>query len=415
MQNRKRQPLTDRSDMSLAAEPATYNLDRLNYDYSQIGEEHRERVQYATIAIQDHMRRTADSLIRAGKELLEVKAILSHGQFGEWLEVEFGMSHSTANNWMNAAKVYGDKIPTVGNLSQTALILLAAPNTPEAAREEVEAQVQATGKSPTRKEVESVVEKHKLPKPESEPVTPAPPDGYTLQHHPGRGWQWQRALDEYTTIAGNILSTAEEAVAEAEHDLAERHARKAAKTTHFAPRAEPLRHPVATGWPDDAEAGWRYMESQNARFDAAGYKLQYNYPAHKQGEPCMRWVRIGADGTPVYGETVGGGNERSRVIEDALLAQGEPFAASYAGAKVVYVEPVPEPAPESEPPVAKPARGTPEYAAYRAQACRAAIGEAEKWLATLDEIGELTGLYGQATRDKRSVREWITVLARHAE
>lgn len=154
MQNRKRQPLTDRSDMSLAAEPATYNLDRLNYDYSQIGEEHRERVQYATIAIQDHMRRTADSLIRAGKELLEVKAILSHGQFGEWLEVEFGMSHSTANNWMNAAKVYGDKIPTVGNLSQTALILLAAPNTPEAAREEVEAQVQATGKSPTRKEVE---------------------------------------------------------------------------------------------------------------------------------------------------------------------------------------------------------------------------------------------------------------------
>jgi len=59
------------------------------------------------------------------------------------IEAEFGMSEYTARNFMQVAKVYGEKIPTVGNLPPTALYALAAPKTPIEVREEIESMIAA--------------------------------------------------------------------------------------------------------------------------------------------------------------------------------------------------------------------------------------------------------------------------------
>lgn len=305
---RTRQTFPDRSTVSLAAEtqPAAYNLDRLRYDYSQIAEEHRERVQYATVAIQDHMRRATQSVIEAGKELLGIREILPSGKFIAWVETEFGISERMAQHMMNAGREFGANPKRVTGFSDSAIYLLAAPSMPDDVREEILAEAEATGQPATRKEI--AARKPKQPKPKPQPAPePATPDdvaqaGYTIEQHDSGAYHWR--VPDPSGMGGSygtLHATPDGAVEEARHSM----------------------------------------------------------------------------------------------------ARGDVFYQSVADA-------TPEPAAEP------PKRGTPEYAGYRAQACRAAIVQAEAWLVTLDEIAELTGLYGQVSREKRSVREWIAALQREA-
>jgi hypothetical protein len=69
--------------------------------------------------------------------LIEVKERLSHGEFLPWINVEFGWSERTVQDWMNVTKTF--KSAPVADLSMfqsKALYLLSAPSTPESAREE---------------------------------------------------------------------------------------------------------------------------------------------------------------------------------------------------------------------------------------------------------------------------------------
>lgn len=105
------------------------------FDYQQLDTETRTIVRQRTIEIKALMKRTAQDIIEIGEKLIDVKERLGHGNFGGWLEVEFGWSWSTANNFMRVA----GKFATVTNLedfSAKALYLLAAPSTPDEARDE---------------------------------------------------------------------------------------------------------------------------------------------------------------------------------------------------------------------------------------------------------------------------------------
>jgi myosin heavy subunit len=66
-----------------------------------------------------------------GKRLIEAKEMLTHGEWGGWLEENIDYSQSTANNLMQLYREYGSdtsKIPTLGNISYTkALALLSVP------------------------------------------------------------------------------------------------------------------------------------------------------------------------------------------------------------------------------------------------------------------------------------------------
>ena len=84
----------------------------LRYDYSTLPEEDRAFVQHRAEEIRLRERRAARDVVEIGCQLWEVKERLPHGQFGEWVDQEFGWSSSMAANFMNVAR----KFPNFGNL-----------------------------------------------------------------------------------------------------------------------------------------------------------------------------------------------------------------------------------------------------------------------------------------------------------
>lgn len=120
-------------DLRPAAAPV-----QMGFDYRQIEEQYRDDVKVAaqTIRAQGHAMRK--SILTIGRRLVEVKGMLPHGVFGEWITAEFGMSERMSQNIMNVAREYEGKSEIVSFLSDTVLYLLAAPSTPEEARIKVE-------------------------------------------------------------------------------------------------------------------------------------------------------------------------------------------------------------------------------------------------------------------------------------
>lgn len=140
--------------LSKAQEPA----DVLRYDYTVIADEgDRNAVMGAALAIKPMMRRAAEDLVRIGQELIAVKDMLPHGQFGVWLDTEFELHPRTARRMMNVAERIGYKIDNLSGLSASVLYELAAEATPEEAVRRV-AQLTDSGESLTVKDVRAVVD-----------------------------------------------------------------------------------------------------------------------------------------------------------------------------------------------------------------------------------------------------------------
>jgi len=89
-------------------------------------------------AIRTIGRRVVADLIEIGRRLTECRATLRHGQWGIWLEREFGWSDSSAARYMQAYEL-AVKFPNLGDLDVpiSGLYLLAQPSTPDAIREEI--------------------------------------------------------------------------------------------------------------------------------------------------------------------------------------------------------------------------------------------------------------------------------------
>lgn len=134
---------------------------QLRYDYGQVEEQHRERVQMAALEIRRWQRNT----IEIGRTLLAVKAMLPHGQFEDWWNQEFGLGERMVQSLLTVARVYGDPANPrrVAGLSDGALYLLAAPSTPEEARAEVE-RLLIEGNAPGRAQVKAIINAHKPPR-----------------------------------------------------------------------------------------------------------------------------------------------------------------------------------------------------------------------------------------------------------
>ena len=80
----------------------------------------------------------AESIIVVGRELIEQKKSLGHGNYLAWIDAEFGMHRETASTYMRIANEYGENVGRVRHLSFRALAALAAPSTPPEVRAEVE-------------------------------------------------------------------------------------------------------------------------------------------------------------------------------------------------------------------------------------------------------------------------------------
>ena len=94
-------------------------------------------LQAVTARIKDRLTRQVKDIIETGRDLLEVKSKLEHGQFERWLAQEFGMTDRTARRFMQAATWAEGKTDMVSDLTPTAVYLLSARSTPDVVHEQV--------------------------------------------------------------------------------------------------------------------------------------------------------------------------------------------------------------------------------------------------------------------------------------
>ena len=75
--------------------------------------------------------------VEIGRDLIAAQEVLGHGRFVNWLAAEFGWTDRTARNFMSAARLVEGNSEIVSVLPATAIYKLAAPSTPEAARDAI--------------------------------------------------------------------------------------------------------------------------------------------------------------------------------------------------------------------------------------------------------------------------------------
>jgi hypothetical protein len=78
-------------------------------------------------------------IVEIGKQLAEAKARAGHGRWLPWLKAEFGWTRQTALNFIRVYELSQSKSKTILdlNLALRTIYLLAAPSTPQAAKDEV--------------------------------------------------------------------------------------------------------------------------------------------------------------------------------------------------------------------------------------------------------------------------------------
>lgn len=130
------------------------------FDYGALAPEKAAAARASAERIRGRMQLAAESIIEVGRELIDQKKALGHGNFLPWIEAEFGMSSDTAQNLMRISGEYGSNAEHVRHLSYRALIALSAPSTPHAVREEVIDRA-SKGEKVTAREVEALKAKVK--------------------------------------------------------------------------------------------------------------------------------------------------------------------------------------------------------------------------------------------------------------
>jgi hypothetical protein len=105
------------------------------FDYSTLEHDAKAVVLAATERIDQQNGTQAEAIIAIGKELIEVKQALKHGQFGDWLRNEFGWSPRTLSCICGSQRSLGRKAQSFRHLQPTTLHALCARSLPEVVRE----------------------------------------------------------------------------------------------------------------------------------------------------------------------------------------------------------------------------------------------------------------------------------------
>jgi antitoxin (DNA-binding transcriptional repressor) of toxin-antitoxin stability system len=134
------------------------------FGYGQLSGDDWKFVQDARDEIRRLGKQTAESICEIGRLLTEVKARLPHGKWLPWLAAEFAWSETTARRFMDSHELFKsaklEDLPRLLELPPSAVAEIAAPSTPEPARQEVLARVEQ-GEKVTTKAVKDIVASHK--------------------------------------------------------------------------------------------------------------------------------------------------------------------------------------------------------------------------------------------------------------
>lgn len=130
-----------------------------NFNYDNLAPHDFDFIQQKTGEIKSLIRLSTQTIIEIGCKLIEVKARLKHGQFGDWLKLEFDWSEPTAQRFMRVARKFKSVNLTDLPIVPSALYLLTANSIPDEARTEA-IQRATTGESINYQKAKEIKDKY---------------------------------------------------------------------------------------------------------------------------------------------------------------------------------------------------------------------------------------------------------------
>src|SRR3954470_3532232 len=131
----------------------------VGFDYSTVPVDVAKEARAVAARINERNRAAQAAILETGRDLLAIKERLEHGRFLAWIDAEFGMTPRTAQRYMSAAAVLGDKSDIVSFLPPTTIYQLAAPSMPPPVREEIVERIENERLAPAT--VEKIVREAK--------------------------------------------------------------------------------------------------------------------------------------------------------------------------------------------------------------------------------------------------------------
>ena len=107
------------------------------FNYAEFDNEVQSFVKQRTCVIKALMYRTAQDIIEIGLKLIEVKNVLGHGKFNEWLRTEIDCGEWTARKFMEVSRKFKSVDFSNLEIAPSALYLLASKKAPDLAVDEI--------------------------------------------------------------------------------------------------------------------------------------------------------------------------------------------------------------------------------------------------------------------------------------
>src|SRR5437016_6318992 len=89
----------------------------VGFNYELLERKVAENIRSSADRIREKVKNTLKDIIAIGNDLVAIKAVLPHGQFGPWLRGEFGWSERMAQNFISVAERFGLKTEIIADLT----------------------------------------------------------------------------------------------------------------------------------------------------------------------------------------------------------------------------------------------------------------------------------------------------------
>ena len=154
------QNLVEGSDFQSTSETMFDLPKQPNFNYQNLDRQTQIDIKQKTSEIKSLIRQTAQDIFYVGQKLAEVKQQLKHGEFRNWLNTEFNWSVSSATKFMQVSEQFKNVNFTHLSFATSALYVLAAPSTPEQARQHA-LQLASKGENITYSLAKLIIRHHK--------------------------------------------------------------------------------------------------------------------------------------------------------------------------------------------------------------------------------------------------------------
>ena len=154
------QNLVKDSDFQSTSESIFDLAKQHSFNYQNLDRQTQIAIKQKTSEIKSLIRQTAQDIFYVGQKLAEVKRQLKHGEFRNWLNTEFNWSVSSATKFMQVSEQFKNVNFTHLNFATSALYVLAAPSTPEHARQHA-LQLASKGENITYSLAKQIIKHHK--------------------------------------------------------------------------------------------------------------------------------------------------------------------------------------------------------------------------------------------------------------